>query len=306
MISKNIWWQTYRPATLDEFVGQRHLVAEFEPILKGESPMQNYIFHSREPGTGKTTLAKIIASALGFQIHQFNASSKKTRGIEFIEEYIIPLSRSGVNETIIFLDEADRITRQAQDALKGVIEEASCFFILTCNDLNLVSPWLQSRCQVRTFEPISINDCLKRMASVAAKESMSVTDQELSVIANRHLGDLRNCLGALQTLSTMGDERESFLLSLTTSGTDSAKVLRLCFKEKSIESAYDELTRYPTDPRSMVRNVFEFAMDNPSNVESKIKVIEASVQAERDLLNGVNEQIALMEFIRNLCSRGGR
>tara|TARA_R100001509_G_scaffold152578_1_gene112925 strand:- start:429 stop:1349 length:921 start_codon:yes stop_codon:yes gene_type:complete len=306
MISKNIWWQTYRPTTLDDFVGQQHLVAEFLPILKGESPMQNYIFHSREPGTGKTTLAKIIAKTLGFQIHQFNASSKKTRGIEFIEEYVIPLSRSGVNEVIIFLDEADRITRQAQDALKGVIEEASCYFILTCNDLNLVSPWLQSRCQVRTFEPISINDCLKRMASVAAKESMPVTDHELSVIAHSHLGDLRNCLGALQTLSTMGDERESFILSLTTNRTDSAKVLRLCFKEKNMESAYEELTRYATDPRSMVRSVFEFAMDNPSNVESKIKVINASIQAERDLIAGVNEHIALMEFVRTLCSPVGR
>jgi len=306
MNSKNIWWSTYRPDVISDMVGQEQIITEFEAILSGNAPMQNYLFHSREPGTGKTTLAKIIAKALGFQLHQFNASSKKTRGIEFIEEYIIPLSRSGINETIIFLDEADRITRQAQDALKGVIEEASCYFILTCNDLNLVSPWLQSRCQVRTFEPINKVDCMKRMASVAAMESFIVNDNELSVIAEAHNGDLRNCLGALQTLSTMGTERESFILSLTTNRTDSAKVLRLCFKERNIDEAYVELTTFPTDARSMVRNVFQFAMDNPSNIESKIKVIEASVQAERDLLNGVNEQIALMEFIRNLCSRGTR
>ena len=109
---------------------------------------------SAEPGTGKTTLAHIIANTLGWQLHKFNASSKKTRGIEFIEEYIIPMSRIGQWETIFFLDEADRLTPQAQDALKGVIEDAQGYFILTCNDISKVSPWLQSRCQVRTFEPI--------------------------------------------------------------------------------------------------------------------------------------------------------
>ena len=151
IMSKNIWWETHRPATLEGFVGQPSIKAEFELVLSGEAPMQNYIFSSRGPGTGKTTLAQIIATTLGYQIHKFNASSKKTRGIEFIEEYIIPLARSGLNEVIIFLDEADRITTQAQDALKGVIEDSTCYFILTCNDINKVSPWLQSRCQVRTF-----------------------------------------------------------------------------------------------------------------------------------------------------------
>ncbi len=303
---KNIWWETYRPKALEDFVGQPHLTSEFEEILLGNAPMQNYLFHSRGAGTGKTTLANIIGNSLGYQIHRFNASSKKTRGIEFIEELVIPLSRSGISEIIIFLDEADRLTQQAQDALKGVIEEATCYFILTCNDLTKVSPWLQSRCQVRTFNPIPIDDNISRLATIAARESFQVTDNELTVIANYHDGDLRNSLGALQTLSTFAEpkDRESFILSLTQGGFDIPKFLRLCFKEQDFDLAYECLTETPAFPRDLVRSVFNFAMDNKADLNAKVRVISASVQAERDLLNGVNEYIALMEFIRTLCGIG--
>tara|TARA_R110001606_G_scaffold349209_3_gene499092 strand:+ start:2984 stop:3928 length:945 start_codon:yes stop_codon:yes gene_type:complete len=307
IMSKNIWWETHRPATLEGFVGQPSIKAEFELVLSGEAPMQNYIFSSRGPGTGKTTLAQIIATTLGYQIHKFNASSKKTRGIEFIEEYIIPLARSGLNEVIIFLDEADRITTQAQDALKGVIEDSTCYFILTCNDINKVSPWLQSRCQVRTFDPIPHEALVTRLATVAAVESKTFTDSELVVIARAHEGDLRNALGALQTLNSFSRaaDRDAFVLRLTTGNIDSSLFLRQCFKERDIDAAYKTLTIQPTDPRIIVRTVFEFAMDNPSNVDAKVKVIDASVQAERDLLLGVNEYIALMEFCRSLCASRG-
>ena len=307
-MSKHIWWESYRPTTIADFVGQPSIKAEFEAITTGGASMQNYLFHSRGAGTGKTTLAYIIGNALGYQIHRFNASSKKTRGIEFIEESIIPLSRSGLDEVIIFLDEADRITPQAQDALKGVIEEATCFFILTCNDLSKVSPWLQSRCQVRTFNPIPKEDNIMRMATIAAKESFQVSDNELTVIANAHEGDLRNSLGALQTLSTFAKDkdRESFILSLTKGGFDIPRFMRLCFKERDFDLAYKCLTETPAFPRDLVRSVFNFAMDNKADLNAKVRVISASVQAERDLLNGVNEYIALMEFIRTLCDIEGR
>ena len=137
-MKREIWWEKHRPHDLANFEGQEGLVAEIAPILAGEAPMQHFLFHSPEPGTGKTTLAYIIANTLGYQLHKFNASSKRQRGIEFVEEDVGPLSRLGIWETIFFLDEADRLTPQAQDALKGVIEDATGYFILTCNDLSQV------------------------------------------------------------------------------------------------------------------------------------------------------------------------
>lgn len=299
---KTVWWEKYRPKSIDIFVGQQHLVSEFEPILKGEAPLQNYIFYSKEPGTGKTTLAHIIAKTLGYQIHQYNASSKRTRGIEFIEEDIIPLSRSGLNEAIIFLDEADRLTPQAQDALKGVIESSTCRFILTCNDITKVSSWLQSRCQVKTFEPIEWGLISDRLRQICYWENIAPDGTHLDVIAKYHNGDLRNSIGALQSLCQMDDfkAKERFILSMTTSAFDSETFLRLCFRDRNIAEAYKMFENSKLDSRKTIRTIFEFGMETKASNKNKITLIDASVTAERDLLNGVNERIAVTNFIRLL------
>ena len=129
---REVWAVKHRPNTINEFVGQEHLLAEFKNIIENDAPMQHYIFHSPEAGTGKTSLAYILAKQLGYQIHMYNASSKRQRGIEFVEDELAPMTRLGQYETIFFLDEADQLTPSAQGALKGVIENSQGFFILTC------------------------------------------------------------------------------------------------------------------------------------------------------------------------------
>ncbi len=93
-----VWATKYRPRYLDDVVGQTEIVAEMRAIVLDEMPMQHYLFYSPEPGTGKTTMALALAKELGYQVVMFNASSKKQRGIEFIEETIIPATRSGVKD----------------------------------------------------------------------------------------------------------------------------------------------------------------------------------------------------------------
>ena len=138
---KEIWAEKYRPKELDEVLAQESVVSEMVSIVRGDAPMQHYLFHSPEPGSGKTTVGRVMANELGYQLHEFNASTKKQRGIDFVEDDIGPMSRIGQWETIFLLDEADRITPTAQDALKGVIENAQGYFILTCNQRNHSHRW---------------------------------------------------------------------------------------------------------------------------------------------------------------------
>ena len=211
----SVWWEKHRPMVLRQFVGQSHLIPEFENIIHHNAPMQHFIFNSPEAGTGKTTLAYILAQSLDYQIHHYNASSKRTRGIEFVEEEIIPLAHSGLDNVIILLDEADQLTLAAQSALKGVIEGSSCYFILTCNDLSKISRWLQSRCSVRTFKPHTVESAVKTMRDILKSESMNVGDEELTNLARIHQGDLRNTIGALQTLCYLNEEEsKKFLLEM--------------------------------------------------------------------------------------------
>ena len=299
---KEIWWEKHRPKNLDSFMGQEAIVEEVRLILEGNAPMQHFLFSSTEPGTGKTTLAYIMAEALGYQLHKFNASSKKTRGIEFIEEYIIPMSRIGQWETIFFLDEADRLTPQAQDALKGVIEDAQGYFILTCNDISKVSPWLQSRCQVRTFEPIPMDQVEKRLAQVAALEGVEVDAHAVRVIAKKHRGDLRNSIGALQKAAYLNEKQlRKFIAELESSGFDADVVLRLSMSEKAVQQAVTALIENrPALTRERIREVFLHAMDSPASQKAKLKVLDASVVSERDILMGVDPLVVAHNFCRLL------
>lgn len=293
-----IWWEKHRPTTLEDFIGQEHIMDEMRAVCAGKAFMQHFIFHSKEAGTGKTTLAQIIARSLGLTLHTFNASSKRTRGIDFIEEDIIFLSQAGTGEILILLDEADRLTIQAQDALKGVIEQSTCFFILTCNDLSKVSPWLQSRCQVRTFNAHSEDDMVNRLEQIAEVEGLAIDRVDLSTISLAHRGDLRNALGALQSYSCLEPaESERFLMRLH-EGFDARRFLTLTTKEKAIPEAV--AMTGSQNMRRIVREVFDYAVKSEAKPAMIQCVVEAAIISERDLVNGVDENIVRWDFPRML------
>jgi DNA polymerase III delta prime subunit len=301
-----IWSERYRPAFWESFVSQDDLRAELQAIAEGNAPMQHFLFHSPEPGTGKTSAARLLADSLGYTLHTFNASSKRTRGIEFVEEDIMPLARSGRWETIILLDEADRLTIQAQDALKGVIENATCYFILTCNDLSLVRPWLQSRAQVRTFAPHSDESMGERLRAVALYEAVNVSETHMAAIIRKHRGDLRNAIGCLQAYASLpahGKERESFIMGLGEGDFDVRGFMVLCAKERAVDLAVKKTEGLQI--RSLIHQVFDYVVESDASPASKMRVVEACIISERDVLMGVHAQIVRWNLCRLIAGREG-
>ena len=230
-------------------------------------------------------------------MHIFNASSKRTRGIEFVEEELIHLSQSGYGQTIILLDEADQLTPSAQSALKGVIETSDAYFILTCNDLSKVSQWLQSRCQVRTFEPHSESDMFDALCAIAEHEGYNCYN-EIKYICKIHIGDLRNAISALQTVCHMDWEQATKFLQSLGEDFDARRYLRLASTEKSIADAVKLSGN--NDMRKVVRKVFDYAVNSPATSEAIRKVIESAIISERDLVNGVSEEVVRWDFPRML------
>lgn len=297
---QKVWAVKHRPAELGEFYGQDHLIDEMRAICEGKAPMQHFIFYSPEAGTGKTSLAHIMTNALGYTLHKYNASSKRQRGIEFVEEELGPMSRLGQYETIFFLDEADQLTHAAQSALKGVIEDAQGFFILTCNDLSKISPWLQSRCQVRTFVPLSDEQIMERITQVAANEGFPYPTPYASEIVKANRGDLRNAINTLQaTYSLPSDKRQAFLISLIEPPFDAQRVLTLCFKEQRTEEAVKVLGDVSNLRRS-IDAIFHYGVQSPAKPANKLKLVEAATQAQRDLLMGVDAEYVVWDFCRRL------
>ena len=295
-----LWANKHRPTTFDELVGG----AKSLDHLAGN--MQHLLLHSREAGTGKTTLAHVLANTLDYPLHVFNASSKKTRGIAFVEEDLIPLTRAGNYKQIILLDEADQLTPAAQSALKGVIENSQGFFILTCNDLSKVSAWIKSRCLTIHFSPIELESMIQRLEYICGAEGVNITESQLRIICEAHDGDLRNAINALQAFASFDEpvRATQFILSLTEHDFDAYTFLKMCMVEKDLLYANIMLSD-AYDARSAVRSVFEEGVAGtkaPLSDNKKLQVVDAAITAERDILNGVDEDIVWANFVRMLIA----
>ena len=293
-----VWSQKYRPA-LSEIVGQPHLYEKWwHKVEDGMNPeLQHSLLHSVTPGVGKTSYALAVADALDWPIHIFNASTKHERGIDFVQDDLLPLTTIGNQNQIILLDEADQLTPAAQAALKGVIENAQGYFILTCNDLGKISDYLISRCRLIEFYPINDEDMTQRLSYIAGREGVEIPDPHLAAIVKQHEGDLRNAINALQYYSVASPhERTTFINSFVSSVPDASTFLRLCFKDKDYDASLALLSPYPTSDG--IRAVFNYAVQIKAKNTSKMRVIEATITAERDLFMGISPHIVRANFVR--------
>ena len=193
-----LWVEKYRPQVLEDYVGNEVIKNKIADYLK-QGSIQNLLFHG-VAGTGKTTLAKLIAKNLNCDLLYLNASDE--RGIDTIREKIIPFASSmSFNDVkIIILDEADYLTPQAQATLRNIIESCSktTRFILTCNYLERIISPLQSRCQTFEITPPSKQEVNYKCQDILTKEKILFYDNNIEDVINTHYPDIRKIINTLQ------------------------------------------------------------------------------------------------------------
>ena len=194
----SLWVERYRPSGLEGYVGNEHIIQKVNIYIENND-VPHLLLHG-EAGTGKTTLAKIIVNAIDCDYLYINASDE--RGIDTLREKIRGFAASVGFKTwkVVILDESDYLTRDAQAALRNLMEtfSKSTRFILTCNYPEKIIDPIQSRCQTFEIIPPTKKDVAKRLNDILINEGIQFEMQDLAVIVNSGYPDIRRVINAAQ------------------------------------------------------------------------------------------------------------
>ena len=257
MKENSLFVEKYRSKTLDEYVGNEQLKQIVEKYINNND-LQNLLLYGT-PGTGKTTLAKLIVNNFDCDYLYINASDE--RGIDTIRDKVQGFASSASFKPIkiIILDEADFLTIQAQASLRNIIETYSrtTRFILTCNYLERIIDPLQSRCQVLKITPPSKKEVAKHISTILDQENIEYTVADLVLVVNKHYPDVRKILNTCQVNTVdntlkidntvlTGGYKDGLLKELKSPSKDSFKNIRQILADSNLDD-FEDVYRFLYD-----------------------------------------------------------
>lgn len=208
MVLNPIWFEKYRPTTFADYVfGDTKFASKVAEMLEQQT-IPNLLL-SGVQGTGKTTAARILLSELGvFESDVLKLNASDDNSIDVIREQVV-----GFTDTmpygafkVVLLEEADYISKNAQGALRALMEECSSDtrFILTCNYVNKLDPAIRSRCQQFHFGKHSLSKVMKRMIAILDAEQVKYDVDDVAMYVGTNLPDVRSIVQTLEQNSING------------------------------------------------------------------------------------------------------
>jgi DNA polymerase III delta prime subunit len=306
MKENSLFVEKYRSKVLNEYIGNEQLKQIVSQYINNND-IQNLLLYGT-PGTGKTTLAKLIVNNINCDFLYINASDE--RGIDTIRDKVQGFASSASFKPlkIIILDEADFLTIQAQASLRNIIETYSrtTRFILTCNYLERIIDPLQSRCQVLKITPPSKKEVAQHVANVLDQEDISYENFNIAFIVNKHYPDIRKILNTCQvntvdselvidtSILTSSNYTDAILKELKAANKNSFKNTRQILADSNLNDfeeiyrfLYDNLDEYSKDDINKALIIIEienymyhanFRIDKEINVMALISKILQTIQ----------------------------
>jgi replication factor C small subunit len=313
----DIWIEKYRPKFLNDIVGQEDIVERLNAYAKIKNVP--HLLFSGPAGTGKTTSALALSRELFGETWKQNfieLNASDERGINIIRGKIKNFARTspiGENQfKIIFLDEADSLTIDAQSALRRTIEKYShiCRFILSVNYSSKIIEPIQSRCTVFRFGPIKSDAIHKYLSKIASEEKLDISEDGFETIIFISKGDLRKAINVLQVGASISNKITAELLFETSSTAkpDDVKLLITSALSgdfiKARNQLYDLLLKYGLSGEDLIKQIHQNIFDLTISNESKVKLIEKTGEIEFRLVEGCNDHIQLEALLAQFALEG--
>ena len=311
------WVEKYRPKRLDEMIGQEEVVKRLKAYAE-KKEMPNLLF-AGPPGTGKTTAAIALAREIfgdTFEQNFLELNASDERGINVVRETIKEFARTlpfgGAKFKIIFLDEADALTADAQNALRRTMEKyaATARFILSCNYSSKIIEPIQSRCALFRFKPLSDEQIKERLRYIAQNEGLKITEEALDALVYIAEGDMRKAINTLQAAAAISNEVTDELIYQVAARArpQELKKMMMAALRGNFFEARDMLNKLMIDYgmsgediiKQMHREVF--SLDIPD--KAKVKLVDLIGEYEFRLVEGANERIQLESLLAQFLPLG--
>ena len=316
-MSSEIWTEKYRPKNFQEVEGQGEIVKRVKNlVLSMNIP---HLLFAGPAGIGKSSLALIIVKEL-FQDKwrenylELNASDE--RGIDVVRQKVKDFARtkslSKIPFKVIFLDEADALTREAQQALRRTMENftTTCRFILSCNYSSKIIDPIQSRCAVFRFKLLEKKDIEKVIRRICGEEKLEIEENAIESLYEASEGDCRRVINLLQATSSISVKITQELIDTVVSSakpSDIRIVLEYALSgdfQNAREKLLDVMLKESVSGHDIIKAIQKEIWNLRVEPELKVRLTEKTGEIEFRLVEGSDEFIQLEALLASFVLAG--
>lgn len=313
MSEREIWLEKYRPESLDDVKGQTKTIDSLKQYVESQE-LPNLLF-AGPPGVGKTASAVAIAREIygeNWSDNFLELNASDDRGIDVVRQDVKSFARASISDAdfrLIFLDEADALTSDAQAALRRTMEQFSgnVRFILSCNYSSQIIEPLQSRCTIYRFTPLSDEAVEEQVREIIDEEGIDITEDGVKAIVYASDGDMRRAINGLQAVSILDgevDEDRVYSLTNTVKPEDVELILGKAMSGEFIqarESSRRIMNENGVATTELLDQIYRHVWDSDEiNGEEATDVTDLLADADYRITQGANAEIQIDGFLSKL------
>ncbi|NCO18081.1 Replication factor C small subunit [Candidatus Pacearchaeota archaeon CG1_02_30_18] len=316
-MTSDIWTEKYRPKNFDEVVGQDGIIKRIKALTN--SLNIPHLLFAGPAGTGKSTLALIVVKELfgeNWRENYLELNASDERGINIVREKVKNFARTkslgNVSFKVIFLDEADALTPEAQQALRRTMENyaQTCRFIMSCNySSKLIDP-IQSRCSSFRFKLLEKKDVKKVLERISKEEKIEIDDDAIEAIYEGSDGDCRRSVNFLQSTAAVSPKISKNLVKTIISEIkpkDIRVVLDYALSgdfENAREKLLNLMLKESLSGQDIIKSMQKEIWNLSIEPEIKVKLTEKTGEVEFRIVEGSDPFIQLQALVASFVLAG--
>lgn len=302
----DIWIEKYRPQEFSDVKGQNNIVDRVKQFV--ETKNMPHLLFAGPAGVGKTTLSLIIAKKLfgeNWRNNFLELNASDERGIDVIRTKVKDFARTktigDAPFKIIYLDECDALTREAQQALRRTMENYAnnTRFILSCNFISKILDPIQSRCSIFKFKNLDKDEVKNIAEIIAKKENLNITSDGFDALYEVSGGDCRKLENILQSCNSIDKEINSelvFSVASVAKPKDINETLNLVIEgnfDKSRNKLIDIMYKEALSALDIIRQIQKEIWNLDIDEKKKVELIDFCGEIEFRLVEGSDPFVQL-------------